>query len=115
MLEHEEGFLKATQSWTARMSFGPVEIDGLDREDFDVEKLNSLVFDKLKQDLPEFAKICVHGIKLFAGKREIKSAKQVLKHGKEMTHMTITPVVPPPLVEEIHEEEEEENKEEEES
>lgn len=84
-------------------TFGPLEFDGLNLTDeqlkFDDEKARQYVIDSLDDSMGE-PHICIHGYLIEIRGRRFKRRTTMLKHGRFLQNLLVSPVYPKPIFQE---------------
>jgi uncharacterized protein YdaT len=83
---------------------GPIEFN-CDDEVFHPDDIQDGVERKFKRDNLEIEKMCIHGYDFIVNGKDLRHPNQILVHGKDVTKMILTPIVPPEkeVVDEIEE------------
>ena len=80
-----------------RFTFGPIEFSGLtltnEQEHFDGDKVRQLIIDQLDNCMGE-PHICIHGYLVEIKGRTVKRRSTMLKHGRFLPNLIVSPVYP---------------------
>lgn len=95
-IEHMPGFKQAIEDIHSTV-FGPVSFE-LSENKWDQKKAMDMVEKKMKDELGEKLKDCIHGFEFkVAGKVGAPSRKRILKASRNVQNLKILPVIPPEI------------------
>jgi hypothetical protein len=93
-IDHMPGFREAIEGIHSTV-FGPIAIE-LKDEQWDEQKVEKAILKKMKDELGDKIKNCIHGFEVCVPRTNAKmSKKRILKYSRNVQNLQVRPVIPP--------------------
>ena len=95
-LTNPDDFAQALREKVPRpFTFGPIELEGLDSDEFDMNAAYDMILNYLEQvSVFGESQICLNGYNILAKGRTLKRSSTLLKHARFLSNLQVTPVYP---------------------